>query len=60
MVIFRSGGRKHSRMGPVDVKQPTTTTTTTNKCGMHRVIPNFKIDVKMTSVMRKLEVLGDE
>jgi len=43
-------------MEPVDVKQPTTTTTI-NKGGMHGINPNFETDVKMTSIMRKLEVL---
>ena len=42
---------------PFDVKQPTTTITTTNKGGMHRVNPNFETDTKMTSVMRRLEAL---
>jgi len=46
-----------SEWEPVDVKQPTTTTTTTNKDGMHRVNPNFETDAKMTSVMRRLGAL---
>jgi len=41
----------------VDVKQRNTTTTTTNKDGMHRVNPNFETDAKMTSIMRRFETL---
>ena len=42
---------------PINVKQPTSTTTTTNKGGMNRFNPNFETDVKITSVMRRLEAL---
>ena len=35
----------------VDVKQPTTTTTTSNKGGMHRVNSNFENDAKMASLV---------
>ena len=42
---------------PVDVKQPTTTKTTTNRGGMHGVNPNFESDAKMTSVVRRFEAL---
>ena len=41
----------------IDVKQPTTTITTTNKGGIHRVNPNFKNDAKMISAVRRPEAL---
>ena len=41
----------------IDVEQPTTTTTTTNKGDMHRVNSSFDNEAKMTSVIRRLKAL---
>ena len=41
----------------IDAKQPTTTTTTTNKGDMHRINSNFENDARMAALVRKLEAL---
>jgi len=41
----------------INAKQPTTTTTTTNKGVMHKVNSKFENDVRMTALVRRLEAL---
>jgi len=41
----------------IDAKQLNTTTTTTNKGGMHRVNSNFENDARMAALVRRFEVL---
>ena len=55
--FFKVAAENTLEWDSVDVKQPTTTTTNTNKGGMYRVNPNFKTDAKITAVMRRLEAL---
>jgi len=41
----------------IDAKKPTTTTTTINKDGMHRINSIFENDVRIPALVRRLEAL---
>ena len=59
MGIFEEVVRNTLEWKPVniDTKQPTTTTITTNKGGMHKINSNFENDVRMTVLVQILKAL---